>query len=47
VKGLFVRPVPSWKDSIAMTLQDWCKENYGLYFSTMGSLNTGKKIDFV
>jgi hypothetical protein len=37
-----VRPVPSWKDSISMTLQDWCKGNYGLYFSTRGSLNTEK-----
>jgi hypothetical protein len=47
VKGLFVRPVPSWKDGIAMILQNWCKGNYGLYFFAMGSSNTGKEIGFV
>lgn len=47
MKGLFVRAVPGWKESIAMILQNWCEGNYGLYFPAIGSLNTGKKIGFV
>lgn len=27
-------------------LKKWCKGNYGLYFSVVGSSNTGKKIGF-